>query len=486
MDHEVTDDLAPVVTLLRRTLDAKASEVGALAPRLPSTAPKGRRREPLVAACLVVALGASVLAGYRALAPDDRNRAVTEPPATPAPEEAGDTLPSVGVQWFLPTRVPEGFELTDLSAVPAETQPATDEQHWVIRADDGMTTVGWMTVFATPVTGGAALQPSTRSDPAVSVWGTPDFGGWTVEWVENGTLVQIQATAQIDSDTLLSLVEASTVTDGDIEIEPSAIPPELVAVPNGPATTSPTESAASVSVVLSPTVGDGGGIWVTIGPESRALDAIVEQETERRVIGGVQYSVLEGEADEYGPYTRVQWVAAGTGYDVTGRVGVDVALEVARGIEPVTSERAAAEADAITNRIHALPVVASASLSEGTTVSAHRPAGDSDGGAVGLCVAGPTTTCYRPGTESTLGGGTESILFVVVDVDGRRQVVGWMSADPTEVVPIEGLAVVDATTGVGSFLVVPVPEGGPVPDITFDLGDGVEQSYSPTEQLRPG
>jgi hypothetical protein len=240
-----------------------------------------------------------------------------------------------------------------------------------------------------------------------------------------------------------------------------------------------------VSLVLSPTAGDGGGIWVTIAPESRALDAIVEQETQRRVIGGVQYSVLEGEPDEYGPYTRVQWVAGGIGYDVTGRVSVDVALEVASGIEPVTSERATTAVDTITSRIHSLPVVASAALADGSTVSAHGPHGG-DGGAVALCVAGADTACYRPGTESTLGGGTERSLFAVFDSDGHRQVVGWTAEDLTGIAPIDGQAIVEATTGVGSFVAVPVADGEPVPEITFDLGGGVEQSYVPTERLRPG
>jgi hypothetical protein len=486
MEHDLNDEsVGPVVTLLRRTFEAKAGEIEVGPPdHQPIADARPRRYMAVAAAVALVVVGATSLVGSRALAPDDGERSVGGAPTTAASTAPAGPAAIEAVQWYLPTRIPTGFALADLSAGAVEPNAALEQQRWVIKADDGLTTEGWMTVSAFAVDAGRGSPGQLRSDPQVSSWGTPDFGGWTVDWIEDGTQVQIQATEQLDTETLLAIAGSSIVADGDVIIDPTSVPAELVAVDTGAAAAS-IAPAPAVSFTLDRTSGDGGGVWVTIAPEARTLDAIVNEETERRDLDGVQYSILEGETDENGPYTTVRWLADGIGHELIGRVTAGEAIEIAASIEPATSEQAAAAANGITGHLHSLPVVASAVLSNGMTLSAHGPADGGNGGAIALCVDQPRLQCVQPGTESTLGGGAEAALYDVVSLDGRW-VVGWQFVEPTNIVPIDGLEVERATTGEGWFVTVPVGAGGEVPTITFDLGADAQQSYNPTDRLRPG
>jgi hypothetical protein len=117
MDTEVIEpELRPVAELLSRTLHCKASDVAIPPGAERVIEPRRQRPWATLAACVVIAVGAATALTIWAVAPDDRDRAVGNAPATSSP---GDVAADEAIQWYLPEQIPEDYVLTDLRADPS-------------------------------------------------------------------------------------------------------------------------------------------------------------------------------------------------------------------------------------------------------------------------------------------------------------------------------------------------------------------------------
>ena len=112
----------PMITLIRSTLDAKASEIeiefDAASDVAPPTPRPRRHRVLAAAACVaVIASGVGALVATRGL--DSDPAAVGSVPPSPTTEDpVGASDPSAAeIQWFLPAQVPEGYELAEIFAI---------------------------------------------------------------------------------------------------------------------------------------------------------------------------------------------------------------------------------------------------------------------------------------------------------------------------------------------------------------------------------
>ena len=112
-----------------------------------------------------------------------------------------------------------------------------------------------------------------------------------------------------------------------------------------------------------------------------SLDEIAIDETERREIDGVEYSLFESSTSRF---VRVAWSDGERGFVAESDAPLDDVLAVASSTRAVTFAEAEAASAAITASTLALPVVATATLGDGTSVSVHGPADDI--GVVGICV----------------------------------------------------------------------------------------------------
>lgn len=399
------------------------------------------------------------------------------PATTPDPTEdrAGQ------VQWFLPTTLPNGYELTDIAAelrvdgapnpdfgggVEIVNWPALAEstQTWIRRGADGLTNEDTISVTvqdmagtepapttssatsapresrspgATAAEGSMAADVSQASDSAMvapantTVHGvdaviigppTRESPGWTVNWSESGLLVTLQATGGVSEDEAMSIAEATTVTPDGATIDSTALPTgfEPVETDTSPP---PVDRRESVTLVADSSTQVSIGVSIN-APATASLDALSIDETGRRTIDGVDYSLFE---NDDALYSRVVWVTEGRQFEAAGAASIDDVLTVATGLRTATRAEAAAAASAITAATQALPTVAAATLADDVRVSVHGPA-DGD---VGICVDNPEPRCVRPapflGQLDIPGLAINSAVF---HIDGDRRVIAWNGTQP--------------------------------------------------------
>lgn len=515
MDRFVNDRDDAVVALLRRTFEADVADIDAQATTplaVPSLRAARAPKAPASRAWLAAAAAAvaAVGAGSLLLIGRERGDSPASSTSVAAPTTAVPTTvaPADEVAWFVPRTVPAGYELVGMSAaanpeVDMVDADAVTTQSWFVTADDGLTIVERITVTAFPVTDG--VDPIGAEDNT-TVHGLPAFAhvpggeqsGGSVAWVEAGMFVQASSNAS-SIDVVKSIAESSTVAaDATVTVDESTLPAGASRAPvadrfdNG--------GYVTVYAGLMPIDGSSGAISVVSSPAGGTLDATVEAETERRIVGDREYSIVVGDvSDGEDPHTSITWVDGGRTYSLLARTDVDVAMAVATGVEPVTADVAStvvAQIDAVTA---SLPTVSAATLPSGMTVTTHASR-DGDAGIVALCVESTVLTCARSTSEQAFSGETgEDRMFEVFDIDGERLVVGWMPSEPSaiELVPsmVVGLEsdsavlativpeVARADSGEGHFVTFVVPDGEPIPGIEFNDGSGV--TAMPSDAIRP-
>lgn len=408
--------------------------------------------------------------------------------SSPTPSTAGipgSTAPAPQVDpaqiWFLPNGLPAGYELTDISArIDPAGGEASAEVTWVRRGADGRTIKGSVNALSAP-----DGEPRIIDAPTATVHGEPahvaafsdDGTSWTVMWVEAGSYHAVQVTDSTP-DGAVAIAEASIVTDGAVDLAPALVPLGYEAVPT---TAVSAAQRNSVFLVAMPTDGGPGAIWADISTPGPSLDEVSIDEDERRVVDGVEVSITTRAADAAGPYTSARFVRDGWLYTVTGRTDVDTVVTFARSLQPVTAQRAAQEAGAITDRVLRLDQLGRASFADGTVVTARGVAGA--GGALAVCIEAPILECHRPGTEATLGGVGEVALYELFAMpDGRRVIIGWQPAAWTATADDD--SPVEAVDAAGHELLLVNIVGEAITPLTID-GDEAPTQVFVTLNRRP-
>lgn len=441
------------------------------------------------------------------------------------------------VQWFLPAALPDGYELTEIWAeLRVDGTPNPDlgggvevvrwpdltagTQTWIRRGADGVTNEDTIAVQA--IAAGAPAPTIPRSNPAPgatiasgtdeAVGTAPDTStpepdsyligepnttvhgldavivgppmrespGWTVNWVESGMQVTLQTTGGVSEDEAMAIAESTTITADGATIDPAAVPTGFE--PTEPDTSTPALPDRRESVTLVVGAESQHSIRVRIDtPAVSNLDEASTDETERRTIDGVDYSLFENDDTLY---SQVVWFADGRQFEAAGNATIDDVLTVATGLSTATLDEATDAATTITAATQALPTVATTTLADGVEVSVHGPADDNIG-VVGICVDAPEPHCVRPDGIMGQLGVPGMAITAVFHIDGDRRTIAWNGDQPelSDEPPVPDL--VAAATGTGWFIDQVTPAGQPLRGISFRADDGSLTGVSPTDVIRP-
>lgn len=545
LEHRLRHTFGVVVPLIERT-GCRPSDGAARAAR-------GRtRRAPVAVACsVIVALGVAggiamvARDGAGTTAPDAGSLATpiasVEPAASAVPAPGGRTDRADQVTWFLPTVLPEGYELTALKAelrvdgtpnpdiaggfevVGGSVLPERPTQTWRRRGADGLTnedtisieavvdgpaspppTIAVMSPGSMPIVDGATAGDATSASgrlilaPNTTVGGVDavivgppvrESPGWTVNWAEEGIVFTLRATDGVSEDEALALAETATVEGGIVSLDPAALPDGFEPVPPEPAAPQTVDRIEVVTFVVG---AEGRTIQVRVNtPVLMSLDEIAIDETERREIDGVEYSLFESSTSRF---VRVAWSDGERVFVAESDAPLDDVLAVASSTRAVTFAEAEAASAAITASTLALPVVATATLGDGTSVSVHGPADDI--GVVGICVdtadgdstdvAGAEGRCIRPDRFIGQPAPTGLAINAVFHLEGDRRTIAWSGIRPelTET-GLGAPELVAAATGVGWFVDQVTPAGEPLRSIGFRSDDGSLTGIYPDDSIRP-
>jgi hypothetical protein len=492
-DHDEAE-FADVVALLRHTYEVRADDVEVLPHRPFRTVAHATRRPnwrvglSVAAAALVVAGVVGVVAlrdrgesgpGAETTLPSPTNPTASVTPTT-TPTVAGDRR---DVVWFLPAELPQDFEITDVRAFFRRVV-APDDPDAVCCGDHGTDAIGLPIVvrgqtFIRPASAGAPtgsisasaefldgaeLLPQTGEGiDEVTVHGVRGYLGRSLiqnpslTWVEANNTVTIVASVEQTSDELLAIAEASTVGERTVVLDPASLPAGFELA----------DPFAGVDLTIDHYQGlDGSaaspdgtnGITWSAHTATLALDFVVDDETERRVVDGVEYSIR---VDSIEPdHTTVTWLADGWELRVAGPVDADGAMAVAQSVREVSSAQAADAGRQVTDELLALPTVASVVLPDGTRVSVHR-ALDGVRSEAALCVELDVPRCI-PSFEPD-----RSTLIEVFDLGGQLTIVGWDAAISEATADGRPIDAIPASTGHGAFVAVPVDAPFPMPSLSW-------------------
>lgn len=487
--------------------------------------PRGQARSPrlpmAIACSVIVALGVmgAVVVATR---DNDQSAQTSSGDAVVAGERATTRGAGLGrdraeqIQWFLPTALPEGYELTDISAelrvdgtanpdvgggvesVGPGTRPIG--QTWIRRAADGRSE-DTITVEAVPVPGsggdGSATPVSPPAQPDSHLIGEPnatvhgldavvigppvrESPGFTVNWVEDDVIVTIQVTGGVSREEALVLGEATTVVGVNASVDPAALPTGFEVVPVDASAPVPANRREAVTLVVT---AETGSIRVRV--DTPAVSTVAEasvDETERRTIDGIDYSLFESSDTMY---ARVVWFADGRQYVAEGDATIDDVMALATGLRAASRDDAAAAAEAITAATQTLPTVATATLDDGVEVSVHGPA-DDNVGVVGICVDTPKVQCVRPDRELGQLGVPGLTINAVFHIGDARRAIAWNGTEPElsdAETPMPDL--IPAASGTGWFIDQETPAGEPLRRIDFRADDGSLTGVYPIDAIRP-
>ena len=504
--HEA--DFEDVIALLRHTYDVRAADVEPLDHLAPASVAERSRspRRPWLAtaAAAVVVMGAVGVITFRDGGDSGPGAETTQPalhtnpPAAPpaAPRApcvaaiAPPPLDGTAATWFLPT-LPDGYHLQSLGAIFRRVVPASDPaaaccgdsglhavalpdfasmQRWVRTANTGEAAEYVSAVAHYDQANDPSMLPSGGDYTSVSIHGVPGVAlagsDPTVYWIEDGTMVTLRGSVAMTTSDLIALAEASTVMQGAVTLDPASVPGGFELVDPHEGVAAETDGYQVVSGRLASVDGSTGPISFRVVTALMSLDMVVENETERRVVDDVEYSV---QVDAFDPAAVwVRWVTGGWEFEVVSTVGgIDGAMAVATSLREVTAEEARAAMREMTDYVLSLPTLAAAVLGDGTRVSVHAEEWQESNRAA-ICVEASEPVCQRtrlPVEEDT--GVAETFVL-----EGQVRVLGW---DRTVSDPQAGDLAVEtepAESGAGTFLSVVVPDQEPIPPVmwTNELG----------------
>jgi hypothetical protein len=436
-------ELAATVAPHRPTLDALLHR-----PVAPLSA--GPRRRPTVrwagaAAALVVvlALGALVSVMQRRSPSPERTPPigeVTSAPPVPTTTMLDRSTTAPGPKttavstFFVPTAVPDGFDLIDVDAWTGADGPPVpvSTETWIARdASEQIIDMIRLSASLVPV----EAFPSSSPPAALTIHGHPatDIGmaygrGSGIGWTEQGLFLSVVRWGPDAS----SVAELATV-DGTtgISLPADAAPVGFVRID--------TQPGSSVDQALSSTL-----IYGTDDPTERLSLTVVPNahgETDdslgylaglRRVAAGEHEVWLSPSGTGFQTAT---WVAGGAVLRVSGSLDEAALIQFVAGIEPISAgDFEALRLDA-SERAAALPERDRATFSDGIAVSLGSAMEITSTGdfelatSLAICLDGDRLRCVT--ADGSTGGGDLLTVRSLQNIGGEREYVAWIATGLT-------------------------------------------------------
>jgi hypothetical protein len=491
----------PMIDRLQETLRARADSL-AIGPAAWSDgievgAPPARPRPMFwvfaaAAAVIVAAGGVTVAIDWQRQAPE---RLVPATPALPSIAAAPTTLaPSTSaptdassdaVGWYVPSWVPDGFEVASSSAMrmPLDAATGVASGAWIDRREGTIDRrMSWSSfIDPDPMSNTSPDAEVVRGLPA-HVVEEPD-GSMGVQWYEAGRTNLVSAT--MDRTTVLAIIEGATVDAATgFVVDPTVLPPGVELVEPVNAELAP-ELGLTTSLTFRRGHGPDAGVLtsaVSPNPTGVTLDALLVRGTVMRTtVDGVDREVATGERDGR-PWAEVRWFADGFAFTVRAdNVDRPTVEAFAAGLTAADEEAFLAFDRTITERGIATPIFEQVVFDDGLAVSLRATDAttftslDRFAPPGFLCLEAHTRRCVSADRGGSTGGvgGLEINVFALFEVDGRKTLIFWASGEP------ENLSV-----AAGSAVRTSAPRDDPIPFeqvagthgvfLRIDIGPGVE------------
>lgn len=449
---------------IRRMLQARADALPVEPQEWPPvTEVEVRRRRPVHlavfagAAAMLAAVLATVFVTTRdttqQMGPTPPGPSTAAPPPSTSPEAISpvtDPAPAVASNaggWYVPTSVPDGFEIVSASAnrPPLAANPTWQLAAWIDRTDgriDRRLQVSSLVPQEGP--GGYTFDHDPGATIVRGVAGSISEadGVTSVSWNEAGRM--LSASGTMDRERIMAIVEAGTVeAESGFRVDDALLPPGVEHVlPAEPG--EPLDLLVTTSLLFE---GQGGAtLWMTSTPNEGGLPLdgmYVFGPVRRETVGGIEREIATSSPD-HGDYTSVSWLDGGSRLAVSGTgMADDELLAFARGVSPSDEATFLDLEREVTDRWLREPATDEATFADGLAVSvrssAPADAVDPLAGSV-LCAEAITRLCAAPIGGAGGGNGAESasapdwyILVGTFEVDGRKTAIAWLSGEPGDI-----------------------------------------------------
>jgi hypothetical protein len=440
--------------------------------------------------------------------PAASSSSVVESSSSTAPSTETTAVPAAPLSsytgWYMPTFIPDGYEISTVEAYRPPTTPTTVPtervREWA-RLNASGAVAATVNVSVSPVQPPDPLKPvpvntRVRGNPALSF----DSGeGIVVSWQEAGWQLAVRGIALSEQD-LQALADASTLdaATGTLTLTANSgfAPVDVPEATSG--------KVVGVGIGLLRSDGAPGGIIsFSSSPngEGETLEGmkfrlVQTQKTssEIRRIGDSDRLVQTRESAEFGSFVDVTWIENGMLMAVGGRAGPGEVLKMAESVHAVDPQQLIEEGRRITDRLLARKTLESVSLADGTVLSVKTQSN----GPVALCVESPIVVCRWQIGDGSLSGNRLDAVFDSFDVAGRTLLFGWHEAagQPTldmshAIAPPGGAAPTSTATfaeikqtALGHFIEVVVPPGEQPPMISYGTSSYGVGDRSDTTLLR--
>lgn len=420
-------------------------------------------------------------------------QATTEPSSTPPPTPSSTTEPPATTAlsrfagWYLPTALPNGYEVTHLSAVATKPPASSVEQRWVTVSSPSGSPTGSLSLMSFPV---SPEEPGKPPRFNATVHGIDavvfDSGeGIVVSWQEGGRQRQVRGIGLSQAATLAAA--QAVVVDGASSRATMAPGSEYVPV----AAAAAPSNALTLAIDIAPSDGSTeGAIHFSSSPndDGETLDTIKQRvglapstsATIKAVAGKDRLSIRHGATRP--PSAEVVWIQDGFVMGLDGVASEDDLLTLAGSVRAVDRQTLVDEQEQSSHRLHAQPTLDAVTLADGTSVTVKTLAGR----VTGLCVEAPVVVCRWSRSDVPLGDARPSGAYIAVRVSGRTLAIAWHEGagvpsltPPAGVVdpnrPVVRTSTITQTTESpdGAFVEIVVPDGEDAPPLFFGDQDAV-------------
>jgi len=288
-----------------------------------------------------------------------------------------------------------------------------------------------------------------------------------VEWSEHDSRFAIDTTG-IGPGATVELANSSAVVGHTISLDLASIPDGFELVDTSE--TRAGDTFPMVTLVAAPRELDhSGAIFTNLVNGAGSLDAVVGRESERRVVDGVEYSILVESPGTANERTTIEWLRDGHTFSTFGRIEVDTLLDFAAGLTPATPDEVERAKLATADLALAIPEYASATLSTGDDVSVRAAEGSNRARA--LCLTDATPECFRLYFDFN-DSVTVSGFYRVFNDSGKRRIVGWHASAPGTITASNDAPVEIVQGSEGWFVTFAVADGAPLPVLDYENGTG--------------